>query len=130
MVYNEPYGISPSYLIKKRTANLNDAQFWKIHRLLVALRYIMRRYSVRISKLCMCISLYGIFEFLREFTSHMLYIPITFCTKQIQQSCYEIPLQAFILYLTGVTLCNWRLSYVSLSSYRHNDNLRCSWEFL
>ena len=29
IVYNEPNGISPSYLIKMRTANLNDAQLWK-----------------------------------------------------------------------------------------------------
>ena len=50
-------------------------------------------------------SLYGIFVFLPEFNSHMLYIPITFCTKQIQESCYEIRFQVFIfLYLIGVTL--------------------------
>ena len=29
ILYNEPNGISPSYLIKMRTANLNDAQLWK-----------------------------------------------------------------------------------------------------
>ena len=74
--------------------------------LLVALRHVIRRYLVRISKLCIGGSLYGIFVFLREFTSHMLYIPITFCTKQIQESCYGIRFQDFIFYLTDVTLCN------------------------
>ena len=29
IVYNEPNGIAPSYLIKMRTTNLNDAQLWK-----------------------------------------------------------------------------------------------------
>ena len=76
IVYNEPNDISPSYFIKfKRFSTL------EIHMLLVALRHIIRRYLIRISKLCMGGSLYGIFVFLPEFTSHMLYIPITFCTN-------------------------------------------------
>ena len=29
ILYNEPNRISPSYLFKMRTANLNDAQLWK-----------------------------------------------------------------------------------------------------
>ena len=48
-------------------------------------------------------SLYGIFVFQLEFTSHMLYIPITFCTKQTQENCYEIRYEVFIFFLF-----NWR----------------------
>ena len=39
-------------------------------------------------------------------------------TNQIEESCYDIRFKVFIFfYLTGVTLCNKRLSYVSLPSY-------------
>ena len=72
---------------QKENSKFKRCSTLKILRLIVALRHIIRRYSVRIRKLCMGGSLYGIFVFLREFPSHMLYIPITFCTKQIQESC-------------------------------------------
>ena len=106
ILYNEPNGISPSYFNQKENSKFKRCSTLEIHRLLVALRHIILRYSVRISGLCMGCSFYGIFVFLRELTSHMLYIPITFCTKHIQESCYEIRFQVFNFYLTGVTLCN------------------------
>ena len=101
IVNNEPIGISHSYFNQKENTKFKRCSTLEIHRLLVALRHIIRRYSVRISKLCMGGSFYGIFVFLREFTSHMLYIPITFCTKQIQESCYGIRFQVvvFLIYL-------------------------------
>ena len=106
IVYNEPNGISPSYLNQKESSKFKRCSTLEIHRLLVALRHIKCRYSVRISKLCMGGSLYGVFVFLRECTSHMLHVPITFCTKQIQESCYEIVFRCSVFYLTGATLCN------------------------
>ena len=106
IVYNEPNGISPLYLNQKESSKFKRCYTLEIHMLLVALRHIKCRYSVRISKLCMGGSLYGIVVFLREFTPRMLYIPITFCTKQIQESCYEIRFQMFSV------LLNWR--YVML----------------
>ena len=97
IVYNEPNGISHSYLNQKENSKLKRCSTLEIHRLLVALRHIIRRCSVIISKLCMGGSLCGIF--LQEFTSHMMYIPISFCTKQIQESCYEIRFRfSFFLY--------------------------------
>ena len=98
----EPNGIFPSYFNQKENSKFKRCSTLEIHRLLVELRHIIRRYSVRISKLCMGGSLYCIFVFLREFTSHMPYIPITFCTKQIQESCYEICFQVSIF------LFSWR----------------------
>ena len=56
----------------KENIKLKRCSTLEIHRLQVALRHIIRIYSVRISKLCMGASLYGIFVFLREFTAHML----------------------------------------------------------
>ena len=96
IVYNEPNEISSSYFYQKENSKFKRCSTLEIHKLLVALRHIIRRYSVRISKLCMGGSLYGIFVFLREFNSHMLYIPITFCTKQIQEGCYEVRFQISI----------------------------------
>ena len=83
---------------EKENSKFKRCSTLEIHRLLVVLRHIIRRYSVRISKLCLGGSLYGIFVLLREFTSHMLYIPITFCTKQTQESFYEMRFQVFILF--------------------------------
>ena len=101
IVYNEPNGIPPSYLNQKESSKKRCSTL-EIHRLLAALRHIKCRCSVRISKLCMGGSLYGIVVFLQEFTHHMLYIPITFCIKQIQESCYEIRFQVYSV------LLNWR----------------------
>ena len=118
----------PSYSYQKENSKFKRCSTLEIHRLLVALHHIIRRYSVRTSKLCMGGSLYCIFVFLRKFTFHMLYIPITICAKQIQESCYEIRFQVFI-FLTAVTVCTLvtnGLVTLVFRQKRHNDNLRCS----
>ena len=90
---------------KTKTAKFNNAHFWftMTRNLLVLLRHLIRTYLVRLRKPCMNGSLYGIFVFLREVNTHILYIPILFCIMKIQVGCFEIRFRVFIL--TGITLC-------------------------
>ena len=52
IVSNEPNGIPPSYFNQKENSKFKRCSTLEIHRLLVALRQSIRRYSVKISKLC------------------------------------------------------------------------------
>ena len=52
IVSNEPNGIFPSYFNQKENSKFKRCPTLEIHRLPVALPHIIRRYSVRISKLC------------------------------------------------------------------------------
>ena len=94
---------------KTRTAILYRGSTWEIQRLPV-LGHIICKYSVRISKPCMDGSLCGIFAFLREVTTYMLYIPITFCVKQIQEICFEIRFVNSVFY-----------SFISLNNFLHYE---------
>ena len=63
IVYNEPNGISPSYFNQRENSKFKRCSTLEIHRLLVVLRQIIHRYSIRISKLCIGGSLYDILYF-------------------------------------------------------------------
>ena len=64
ILYNEPIGISPSYFSQRENSKFKRCSTLEIHRLLVSLRHIIRRYSVRISELCMGgLPFYGILYF-------------------------------------------------------------------
>ena len=106
IVYTEPnVQFLSDFFFKTRTAKFINAQLWftMTRNLLVLLRHIIRTCLVRLRKPCMNGSLYGIFVFLREVNTRMLYIQIIFCIMKIQVGCFEISFRVFIL--TGITLC-------------------------
>ena len=106
IVSNEPNGISPSYFNQKENSKFKRCSTLEIHRLLVALRHIIRRYSVKISKLCEGARSIAFLYFDDNSSLICCIFKSHSALSKYWKAAMKFVFRFSFFYLTGVTLCN------------------------